>query len=119
MKTININRLETICGSKLDVFRQNALNGLVKEYEETVRSELKREIEYKYNKDLATAVDCFLVAIAFTLHFGETTKFGQKRIDKVLGEIQTTVDLLGGKEYSIREYEQMLRDDGIYLNIKF
>lgn len=118
MKPININRLEKICGNNLTVFQKQAIYQWGKEFEDTLSSELKREYKYNYNNDLGRSVDYFIIAIAFVLHFSETTKFGKKRLYSVLKDIQQTVNMFDTKEYSVKDYVKMLQDEGIDIKIK-
>lgn len=117
MKQLNVKRLEDICGRKLTIFQRQAINEWAKEYEKTVISEYKREFEQNYMKYLGIAIDRYLIAIAFTLHFGESTKFGSKRLSSVMRDLQETVELFTKKEYSAEEYLKMLKDDGIDIKI--
>lgn len=119
MKPININRLEKICGNNLTVFQKQAIYGWAKEFEDTIRSELDREYKYSYGRDLGQAVDFFIIAIAFVLHFGETTRFGSKRLGSVLRDIQETVDMFRRDEYKPKDYINMLKDEGIDIKIRF
>lgn len=118
MKTINLNRLEKICGHNLTVFQKQAIYQWGKEYEDTMRSELEREYKQNYGDYLGLAINHFLIAIAFVLHFGEKTKFGNKRLHEILRDIEETVDMFNSKEYSAKEYVQMLNDDGIQIKFK-
>ena len=118
IKELNVKRLEDICGRELTIFQKQAIDGWAKEYEKTVISEYKRQFEQDYMKFLGTAIDHYTIAIAFVLHFGETTKFGTKRLNSVMADIQETVDLLGRKKYTAKEYLKMLEDDGIDINVK-
>lgn len=119
MKTINFNRLETICGKELSVFQKQAIYQWGKEFEDTVRSELNREYKQDYQRDLGQAVDYFIIAIAFTLHFNEKTRFGRKRLFDVLKDIQETVDMFRKREYSPQEYVKMLHDEKIDIKVKW
>lgn len=117
MKTINIDRLETICGRELTIFQRQAIYGWAKEFEDTLTSEVKRQLEHNHNEVLLRKINYFLISIAFVLHFNEKTKFGKKRIFDVLNDIQATVDMFVTNEYSPKDYEQMLRDEGININV--
>lgn len=119
MKTANLKRLETICGKDLTVFQKQALYQWGKEFEDTVKSELDREYKYSYGRDLGQAVDYFIIAIAFVLHFGESTRFGRKRLGSVLRDIQETVDMFRRDEYKPKDYINMLKDEGIDIKIRF
>lgn len=120
IKAINVDKLAYIVGEgkKLTIFQKQGIYNWAKQFEDTVKSELNREYEQQYKADLARSVDCFIIAIAFVLHFNEKTRFGRKRIFDVLRDIQATVEMFSAKEYSPKDYEQMLRDDGIYINVK-
>ena len=118
MKTINIDRLEKICNTNLNIFQKQDIYNWAKEFENTVKSELDREYKQSYEEDLGKAVNHFLIAIAFVLHFGETTKFGCKRLSSVLKDIQATVDMFGKNEYTVKDYDRMLKEDKINMKIK-
>lgn len=118
MKTLNVKRLEEICGKNLTIFQRQAINEWAKEYEKTVISEYRREFEQTFEENLATAINHYLIAIAFVLHFGETTKFGTKRLGSVLKDLQTTVELFSKKQYTAKEYLQMLKDDKIDIKLE-
>ena len=117
MKSINLNRLEKICGHNLTVFQKQAIYQWGKEYEDTMKSELEREYKYDYQKYLSITLNHYIVAMAFVLHFGEKTKFGNKRLTEVLRDIEQTVDMFNTKEYSAKEYVKMLNDDGVKFKI--
>lgn len=118
MKHINIDRLDAICGKDLTVFQRQAIYQWAKEFEDTLTSEVKRQLEYKYQEDLKNAVDYFIISIAFVLHFNEKLKLGKKRLSDVLRDIQVTVDMFHKNEYSPMDYLKMLKDDGIDLKMK-
>lgn len=118
MKEINCERLNKICGQKLNVFQQNAIYEWGKEYGESIQAELKRQYEQKFQEDLGRSIDYFLISIAFVLHFGETTKYGKKRVYEVLKDIQATVDMFTTHEYSPQDYQKMLAEDGIHIKLK-
>lgn len=117
MKPININRLEKICGNNFTVFQKQAIYEWGKEFEDTLTSELKYEYLNEYENDLKTAIDYFIISIAFVLHFGEKTRFGSKRLNEVLKDIEETVDMFRKKEYSPQDYIKILKDDGIDLKM--
>ena len=119
MRPININRLEKICGNNLTVFQKQAIYEWAKEFENTLSSELKHDYKNEYEEDLRIAIDYFIISITFVLHFGETTKFGKKRLNQTLKDIEATVDMFRKKEYSPKDYIKMLEDDGIDIKIKY
>ena len=119
MKTVNIDRLETICNTKLIVFQKQAIYGWAKEFEDTVKSELERLYKQNYEEDLGRGINHFIIAIAFVLHFGEATRLGRKRLSSVLRDIQATVDMFEKREYTAKDYVKMLKEDKIDIKVKW
>ena len=85
------------------------------QFEEYINDKLNKMYEKKFKEELAYSIDCFVIAIMFTLHFGETTKFGPKRLNKIMEDINATVDMFRTGEYSPDEYKKMLKNDGIII----
>lgn len=117
IKELNVKRLEDICGRKLTIFQKQAIDGWAKEYEKTVISEYRREFEQEFEENLGKSINHYLIALAFTLHFGETTRFGNKRLSSVMRDLQETVELFSKKEYRAKDYLKMLKDDHIDMKI--
>ena len=116
-KELNIKRLENICGRNVTIFQRQAINEFAKEYEKTVISEYRREFEQEFEENLGKSINHYLIALAFTLHFGEATRFGNKRLSSVMRDLQETVELFSKKEYTAKEYLKMLKDDNIDMKI--
>lgn len=57
-------------------------------------------------KDLDTA-------LMYTLHFNESTKFGNKRLKSVMDDLAVTMRGFYRKEFNREEYNKMLKADGI------
>lgn len=53
------------------------------------------------------------VALMYTLHFNESTKFGNKRLKSVMDDLAVTMKGFYRKEFNRKEYNKMLKDDGI------
>ena len=53
------------------------------------------------------------VALMYTLHFNESTKFGNKRLKSVMDDLAVTMRGFYRKEFNREEYNKMLKDDGI------
>lgn len=69
--------------------------------------------EKDYKEHLEEAIDNFILAIVFTLHFNEKTKFGGKRLDDFMEDLLATIDNFGDGSYNPDEYREMLLKDGI------
>ena len=57
-------------------------------------------------KDLDTA-------LMYTLHFNESTKFGNKRLRSVMDDLAITLKGFYKGEFDRKDYNKMLMDDGI------
>ena len=55
------------------------------------------------------------VALMYTLHFNESTKFGNKRLKSVMDDIGEALRGFYKKEFNREEYKKMLKEDGIKL----
>jgi hypothetical protein len=77
---------------------------------------LRKEFENNYKEELQCSIDCFITAIAYTLHFSEETHFGQKRLSSFMEDMLVTVDMFRTGEYKPEEYEEELKKAGIKIN---
>lgn len=77
---------------------------------------LRKEFEHNYKDELQCSIDCFITAIAYTLHFSEETHFGQKRLSSFMEDMLVTVDMFRTGEYKPEEYEEALMKAGIKIN---
>ena len=48
--------------------------------------------EKKYQEDLDNAIEIFLLALKYTLHFNEKTQFGKARLNDFMQDLLVTVD---------------------------
>lgn len=82
----------------------------------SIYNSLRKEFENKYQEELTCSIDCFITAIAYTLHFSEETHFGQKRLSSFIEDMLVTVDMFRTGEYKPEEYEEELKKAGIKIN---
>lgn len=75
---------------------------------------LRREYEKAYEDEIQNAIDNFLVAIVYTLHFNEKTKFGPKKLADFMEDLMVTVDMYRMGEYKPDEYLEELKKCGVY-----
>ncbi len=52
-------------------------------------------------------------ALMYALHFGESTRFGNKRLKAVVDDLSETIKGFYNGEYNRKEYREMLIKDGI------
>lgn len=74
----------------------------------------KRYKDY-YLKEYAERLKDVDTALMFALHFGESTKFGNKRLKETMEDLAATIKGFYDGKFSREEYRKMLIDDGIKL----
>ena len=92
---------------KLEQFSKHMDYNLRKEYAEMY--------EKKYQEDLGNSIDLFILAIIYTLHYNEKTKFGNNRIEDFMQDLFVTVDYFRTGEYDPNDYREQLEKDGIII----
>jgi hypothetical protein len=107
-KTIDMNEIRRLQKAARDKNIDHLVDWF-KQFDDTVR----QEYENAFQKELADAIDNFILAIVYALHFSESTKFGKKRIKNFTDDLFSTVDMFRIGEYSPDEYRKILSDDGI------
>ena len=88
------------------------------QFEEQINNKLNEMYEKKFQEEISYSIDCFTVALMFVLHNSETTKFGAKRLNAIMKDVNATVDLFRTEEYTPDDYRKMLAEDGIFLENK-
>ena len=83
------------------------------QFEQTISSRYEKYYEKHFEKQLSDMVDTILLTIVYTLHFNESTKFGNKRIGDFVQDLLETVNNFNTGTYSPEEYKKQLDDDGI------
>lgn len=79
---------------------------------------LRREYDKDYREEVQNAIDNFLVAIVYTLHFSEETKFGPKKLPSFMEDLMVTIDMYRTGEYKPDEYLEELSKCGIHFKTK-
>ena len=113
-----LNRLERAVDKANKKKNKQALYEWAFQLEQQLEEKLRVEYEEMFKQDLENCIDCFIIAIMYTLHFSEVTKLGPKRIKEVMEDITSTVDMFNSGEYSPEEYKKILEKDKIFYNIK-
>lgn len=83
------------------------------EWSGQLEEQMRQEYNKAFEQELSDAIENFCVAIVYTLHFNEQTKYGNKRINDFMDDLFTTIDLFRTKEYNPEDYKQQLKDDNI------
>ena len=84
--------------------------------EQQLSDKTKKFYEERYEEHMKLSIEWYLIALMYVLHFNSKTKFGVKRLQDVMDDIQATTELFGTREYSAEDYIQQLKDDGIELS---
>lgn len=82
-------------------------------FELQMKQDLERQYNENYIKDLGYSVDNFTIAIFYTLHFSEETKFGKEKLAEFMKDINATIDLFKTGEETPESYIKQLQEDGI------
>ena len=72
----------------------------------------KRYKDY-YLEQYAERLKDIDTALMYALHFGEATRFGNKRLKEVMDDLSVTIKGFYNGEYNRKEYREMLINDGI------
>lgn len=75
--------------------------------------QLRREYNQAFESELGEAIDNFILTIVYTLHFNESTKFGNKRINDFMEDLFETIDMFRRGEAVPEDYKQHLEKEGI------
>ena len=73
-----------------------------KQMEYRIRKEYEKAYEEKYQEDLGNAIDLFLLAIVYTLHYNENCQFDNDKIEDFMNDLFVTVDYFRTGEYNPR-----------------
>lgn len=76
-------------------------------------STINQKYEKYYKDQLTDMVDVMLLTIVYTLHYNESTKFGNTRIKSFVDDLVATVDNFNTGAYDIEDYKKQLAEDGI------
>lgn len=83
--------------------------------EQQLADKTKKFYDDLFEKKMSECIEWYLIAIAYTLHFNEKCKFGAKRLQDVMNDLQSTVELFSAREYTADDYVKQLEEDGIIL----
>ena len=84
--------------------------------EKQLEDKIKKYYQKLFKERLGQSIDWYIIAIAYTLHFNEKTRFGPKRIQDVMDDLTATVNMFNTGEYNPLEYKEILEKEGIILN---
>lgn len=64
--------------------------------------QISQEYEREFERQLAESIDNLYVALGYSLHFSELTKFGQKRLESFMKDLLSTIDNFTAGVYNPR-----------------
>ena len=109
LNTNEINRLQRCAKNKdkkeIIKWAQDFEGRLAELYHTRYKEHYLKEYEERL-KDTDTA-------LLYTLHFGETTKFGNKRLKEIMEDLSVALKDLHNGAFKRKEYREMLVKDGI------
>lgn len=109
--TNELNRLQR-CAKNKD---KNELKKWGQDFEHRVNEKYYELYKKQYVIWLEETFKDLDIALMYTLHFNEKTKFGNKRLKSVMDDIGEALRGFYKKEFNREEYKKMLKEDGIKL----
>lgn len=85
------------------------------QFEEQVIDLYRNEFDKKYRDDIQEAIANYEIAVAYTMHFSEETKFGQDQLTSFLEDLMVTLDMYRTGESDPTQYLAELKENGIEL----
>ena len=83
------------------------------QFEDQVAEILRKDYESYYQEEVANTIDNFLIAIAYTLHFSETTQLNKDVLPEFMDDLLVSIDMFKLGEYNPKEYKDILAKQGI------
>lgn len=111
-----------------DLFNTNELNRLQRcaknkdkkeiikwgqEFERRIAEHYRKRYNDYYLQEYFERLKDIDTAVMYTLHFCETTKFGNKRLKELMDDLTATFKGFYEGAFKRKDYRQMLIDDGI------
>lgn len=109
--TNELNRLQR-CAKNKD---KNEIRKWGQDFEHRVNEKYYELYKKQYVIWLEETFKDLDIALMYTLHFNEYTKFGNKRLKSVMDDIAEALRGFYKGEFKREEYKKMLEDDGIKL----
>ena len=109
LNTNEINRIHRAAKNK----DKKEIKKWAKEYDQYVNDKYYEIYRKEYENWLYQTFKDMDLAICYTLHFSETTKFGMKRITSFMNDIAIIMRGFYNMEFSREEYNEMLKNDNI------
>ncbi len=111
LDTNEINRVHRAAKNK----DKNEIKKWAKQFEESVNEKYYEIYKKQYMEWIYETFKDIDIAICYTLHFNEATKFGNKRLKSFMDDINVVFKGFYKEEFSREEYKKHLTDDGINL----
>lgn len=109
LDTNELNRLQR-CAKNKD---KNEIKKWAQDFERRLSELYHARYRDYYLKEYEGRLKDIDTALMFTLHFGEATRFGNKRLKSVMDDLAVTIKGFYNREYNRKEYREMLINDGI------
>ena len=109
--TNELNRLQRAAKNK----DKEAIRKWGEDFEKRINEKYYEMYKNLYVKWLDETFKDLDIAIIYSLHFNESTKFGNKRLKNFMDDLSVTVKGFYKKEFDREEYKRMLIEDGVHL----
>lgn len=109
LDTNELNRLQR-CAKNKD---KKEILKWAQDFERRLAELYRKRYKDYYLDEYAERLKDVDTALMYTLHFGEATRFGNKRLKGVMDDLSVTIKGFYDGEYNRKEYREMLINDGI------
>lgn len=83
------------------------------EWGKQLEDQIRQEFEREYQDEIKNTVNNLLIALAYTLHFSEETKFPVDSLPDFIEDLFVTFELFTSGEYNPSDYAEELKQAGL------
>lgn len=109
LDTNELNRLQR-CAKNKD---KNEIKKWAQDFERRLSELYHARYRDYYLKEYQERLKDIDTALLYVLHFGESTKFGNKKLKETMDDLSITIKDIHNGEFKRTDYREMLAKDGI------
>ena len=78
-------------------------------------TKIQSDYQQIYDRELSNAIQNFIIAIVYTLHYNEDLHLQHDELDSFMDDLFYSVDYFRTGEYKPEDYVEQLKGDGIFI----
>lgn len=86
-------------------------------YENRLNEIFRQDYNKSYEEEVQLAIENFLTAIAYTLHYSEETSFQKEKLTSFMEDLFVTVNMFRTGEYKPEDYKEDLEKNGVFIQV--